>query len=127
MDYNKIIMSFMSTFEQDKMNYVEDNFYNIPDIIDNKTDKEIWDMTFTILNLYMNLVTDTIINDVDIEMFIDDWVFLFNELKKKCDDPTKVMLISIYINAQYENLLEWCVNNEYYEGAYNLKKINELL
>jgi hypothetical protein len=127
MDYNKIIMSFMNKFEQNKMHYTKEHFYNIPDIIDNKTDKNIWDITFTILNLYMNLVTNFTFSDLDLEVFIDDWLFLFNNLKKKCDDPTKVMLISIYINAQYENLLEWCVDNEYYEGAYNLKKLNELL
>jgi hypothetical protein len=127
MDLNKILMSFMSKIEKDKKDYHDRVLVNIPDIIDTKVDKKLWDNIYEVLYLYLEMVQDYIILEDEMDLYVDDWVFYFDKIRLICDDANKLMLVSIYIHSVYENLLEWCVQNEYYEGASNLKKFNELL
>jgi hypothetical protein len=127
MDLNKIIMSFMSKMEKDKKNYHDKRLLNIPDIIDPKTDKKLWDNVYNILYIYLDMVQEWTMKDKELELYIVDSIFHYDEIRRLCDDAAKNMLICIYIHTQYENLLEWCIQNEYYEGAYNLKKLDELL
>jgi hypothetical protein len=127
MDLNKIIMSFMSKMEKDKKNYHDKRLLNIPDIIDPKTDKKLWDNVYNILYIYLDMVQEWTMSDKELELYIVDSIFHYDEIRRLCDDAAKNMLICIYIHTQYENLLEWCIQNEYYEGAYNLKKLDELL
>lgn len=127
MSLKKIISNSFSDMEIHKEQFRGEHFIRVPDVIDIRSEKILWDITFTILNLYMSLVVDYLMNESEIDECVEDWLFLFGELRKKCDDASKIMLISIYLNEQYETLLDWTIKNEYYEGASNLKKIWDLL
>jgi hypothetical protein len=127
MDLNKIIMNLMSKMEKDKKNYHDKYILNIPDIIDSKTDKKLWDNVYNILHIYLDMVQGWTMKDDEFELYIVDSIYHYNIIRKLCENDAKNMLICMYIHTQYENLLEWCVQNEYYEGAYNLKKLDESL
>jgi hypothetical protein len=127
MTLDPIINSFMSVFEKNKQLYHDKYIINIPDIIDPLTDKRVWDNLYELLYIYFDMIQEFIYIDDELELFTENWINYFNKLRKECDDANKLMLLSIYLHSQYECMLDWCLKNEYYEGAANLKKFNELL
>jgi hypothetical protein len=125
MDVNKIIMSIMSKLEKDKVIYHDKYVSLIPDMIDIKSDKEIWGCLYNILYVYLDMVQEFTLEDYEFELYLDDMIY-YHEKLRELSTKEKNLMISMYIHGFYNHILEWCIDSEYYEGAYNLKKLEEL-
>jgi hypothetical protein len=116
----------MKDFYINKLNYHDRYLLNIPDDIDPKFDKKLWGVIYNLNVVYLDLVQEFVMTDDEIYIVIENWVDLFNNLRSNAE-AEKVMLLSIYLYTQFERILEWCLRKEYFEGAANLKRFNELV
>lgn len=120
------IIKDMVSFEESKLRYHNKYLTNIPDDIDPKTDKKLWDIVYNLNVIYIDLVTEYFMDEGDVYLYVIDWCDFFSDLKE-FTEPHKLMLLSIYLNIQYESICEWCLEMEYYEGLTNLKRFNDLI
>lgn len=116
----------MKDFSLSKLDYHDRYLLNIPDDIDPKFDKKLWGFVYNLNIVYLDLIQEYTMVDEEIYILVDDWNELYNGLRGLTESD-RVMLLSVYLYTQYERILEWCLDMEYYEGAANLKRFNELV
>ena len=116
----------MKDFYLEKIKYHDRYLLNIPDDIDPKFDEKLWAVIYNLNVIYLDLIQEYTMVDDEIYIVIENWNDLFNYLRNNAE-ADKVMLLSVYLYTQYERILEWCIDEEYYEGAANLKRFNELV
>jgi hypothetical protein len=118
----------MDKIQKNKDLFLEnsDYFFLNDDSALDKLNSKSYEYIYILLDMYSSLVVDFIIDDRDIdEIYVLQWSIFFNLLKKNVVNSKDLLFISIHLNKRYEYLLEWCVKNEYYEAAHNIKNFND--
>lgn len=100
----------------------------IPDWIDTKSEihKDIWEGLQDSFEVLLNMVIDKILPDAYINKRTNDYKLIIDNLILLSDVYKRDILIEfMFLSIQY--IISACLEEEVYEGAANLKKLNDLL
>lgn len=117
----------MENIEKIKKEFYNKYLLKIPDEIDNKKDINIYKLYYNINYLYLDLITNYVMDDEKINYLLENYLHFTNTLQKECIDFQKTLIL-MYNSFEILNILkDFVIENELYEGAANLKRFNDLL
>jgi hypothetical protein len=111
--------------EKEKDTFHNERLVLIPHILDPKKDRKIYDIYYNINILYMDLIQDFVLTEDIINIFIEDYKTFINRLTIECKDAKIRLLLLIESSNIFEDLKWFCIHNEFYEGAANLKMFED--
>lgn len=100
---------------------------NIPYFIDSKkpTHKLIWTILFNINDIYYSLIREVVLNDNQIEIIIEKYNILIDDLYKiEISNDLSFELI-LYEDNIIKYLTKECLDNEEYETLANISKFTK--
>lgn len=99
---------------------IETRLRNIPDLIDTKTDKYVWDMMCLCNDIIIDLVDTDIIDDLAVDMLVLDFGEYMALIRTMVDD-VKYFMISLYFSVMMDYCVKYCEDNELFESCANIK------
>jgi len=97
----------------------------LPDFIDNMSEDDYW-LWFYIRNISQAMLDLSFLKNPDVDTLIMECNKNLRYIEKTLDDDTKkFLLITNYVICFYEDLLNDLIESELYEGAANMKKLND--
>lgn len=105
---------------------IERKMYNIPDMIDPKIDKQLWELMSSCNSIILELVDNDLLSQQSLIILSNE----YKELMKYIEvitEPSKFLLINLYFVIMMEYVVEYCEDNELFEACANVKKFENLV
>jgi hypothetical protein len=122
------VIKLRDKIEKEKIKYHDSNLILIPDNLEPKKDLKIWDNYYNLNIIYLDLITDYVMNEKELSVFIEDYIYISSKLRFECADNSDLYLYLMILSDDiFEDLKVFTIINEFYEGAANLKKFEKLI
>jgi hypothetical protein len=97
----------------------------IPDIIDTRNDKVLWDVMFTCNFLLLELVDIDFISENSMNILVADYLGYMVIINDMVQDKSKYFLVNVYFIIMLEYMIDYCEGYELFEACANLKNFSE--
>jgi len=124
----KIITTMMTNQEiiyEHALN-IEKRMRKIPDLIDTKKDKQIWDLMSTCNDILLELVDLEFVTTRELILLSNEYKEILTYLEV-ITEPAKYFLINLYFVIIMEYMVEYCEDKELFEACSNIKRFEKLL
>lgn len=105
---------------------IERRMYDIPDLIDPKTDKQLWELMCRCNSIILELVDTDLLPQQVLIILLNEYKALIKYIEV-ITDPSKFFLINLYFVIIMEYVVEYCEDNELFEACANVKKFETMI
>jgi hypothetical protein len=107
---------------------IDNIMINIPDFIDTKVDKKLWNILYSANLKIMDLMCDYVLGEEEFEDIVSDYLIYLDMISYECNlDKMRHTSSIIYLLGVIEVIKGRCLDEELYESLANIKRFEDII